>query len=131
MTKIVHIKDKHFSYSGVKAYKSTRSVDAVNYRRNIHRLEQIAEAEAVKEQNETTLKKDWREEVHLPAKLEDHRPGFLECFEEVGSIRHIHLRRINLARHRINLLNDETRPVHSAPLQMRPTARRFAVAETD
>lgn len=36
----------------------------------------------------------------------------------------------NVAKHRVDLLDGDEIPVHSAPHQARPTARKFAAAET-
>lgn len=39
------------------------------------------------------------------------------------------LRCINVTKHRVNLLNDDLRLVHSAPYRTRPTARKFDAAK--
>lgn len=42
--------------------------------------------EAVKETDEITLKKVWREDVQVPAKFKEHRPVFLKVLGNFESM---------------------------------------------
>lgn len=67
----------------------------------------------------------------LLAKFEDRRPVFPEKLEEYENMWDVYRGRIHVAKHRIDLLNDDVRPVHSASYRAGQTARKFSPAETD
>lgn len=126
----VHSKDERFlSPAGAHGNNSTNSAYAVHYKQTTDRLEQTAEHETLKEEDESNLKKDWPEDVQLPVRFKTSRPEFINMLGTFESMSDDHLERINAARHRIDLLNDEVRSVHSALYRAGPTARQFAAAE--
>lgn len=88
----------------------------------------MAAHEAVKEKDEKKLKKYWLKGVQLPAKFKKNRHAFFEMLEEFKSLWNGYLGRIYESNHRIDLLNDNVRPVHSAPNLAGPTERQFAAA---
>lgn len=113
---IVHITNERFSYPfGAKPTESDSSINAVHYKPNSNRLEQMAEHKAVKEKHEATLNKDWKEDGQLPANLKDHQPSFLKLVEEFESMWDVNLRCINVAKYRTDPLNHDVRPARSAP----------------
>lgn len=66
---IVRTKYKHFLYrSDAKATNDARSVKAVHYKTTTGHLIQMADLEAVKDKDERIRKKNWRNDVQLPAK---------------------------------------------------------------
>lgn len=68
-----------------------------------------------KEKVQKIFKKDWREDVQLPARFEQHCQGFLKFLREFESTSDEYLECIAVSKHRINLLNDAIKPAHSAP----------------
>lgn len=64
---IVHISDERFSYTpGCEASKRDSPVNAIHYKPALNRLEEMADHEAIKKNDESILKKNWREAVQLP-----------------------------------------------------------------
>lgn len=104
-------------------------VNAVHYKPEPDRLDEMAEHQAVKKRNEETLKKNWLEDVQAPAQLTEYRPVFLDMLTEVQIMWAVHLGRIKVGRHRIDLLNDEEKQIHYALYRARPTAGQLAAAE--
>lgn len=74
----------------------------------------MTELKTVKEKDEAILKKYWRRDVQTPAKFEDYRLAFLETLKEFESAWNKHVGRIIVTRHRVDQLNVEVRPAHSA-----------------
>lgn len=70
----------------------------------------MANNESVKRKDKEKLKTKCREDVQLPAKVSTNRPAISGIPEEIDSIWYGHLRRINVSKRRIDLLNDEYRP---------------------
>lgn len=87
------------------------------------RLEQVAEREAVKKNEEEMLKKYWQKDVQLPAMFQQHRRGLLKMLAKSESMWYGHLGRIDISRQRSHLINYAVRPVHSAPFRTGPAAR--------
>lgn len=79
--------------------------------------------------NQRNPKKDQPEDVPLAAKFEQHLPAFLDMLDEFWSMRDGHFRHINNAKHGIDLLNDEVRPVYCASYWAGLTARQLVAAE--
>lgn len=118
-----------FVPTGANETKSDSPVSVAHYKPTPDRSEKMAKRNAIEEKGDTILKNDWREDVQLQAKLEKNQLGLLEMLEEFESRGDGPLERINIAKHRIILLNGDVRPVHSAPYWPGQTARKFAAAE--
>lgn len=103
-------------------------MNAVHYEPTPERLEQMAEDRNVKETDRTILKKYWRGDVQLPAKIKGRGLAFLEMVGEFEIMWDRHLERVNVAKHRLDLLNEDVRMVHSALYRARSTMMKFAVA---
>lgn len=86
-TEKVHIKDDHFLYlSGSHRSNSYNTVHTVNYKPIPDRLEQMAEREADRDNDEEKLKIDWREDIPLSAKSRTHRLSFVKVLKDFESI---------------------------------------------
>lgn len=81
----------------------------------------MVDHKAVKEKEKETVKKDWREDVQLPAKFDQHRTVFLAMITELESMWDGHHGRTNVSKHCMDLTNDEVRQVHSAAYHTRQT----------
>lgn len=71
--------------------------------------------EAVKKNDDEILKNDWREDDWLPERFTKHRLAFLKLIEEFESKWVGNLVFFISAKHRIDSLHDDIKPVHSAP----------------
>lgn len=94
--------------------KRNISINAIHYRLTPKGLDQMRDQEAVVKRVEETFEKDPRKDLQLAAKFEKHHPAFSDIFKDFQCMYAGHYRRINVAKHRIDLFNDEVRPVHSA-----------------
>lgn len=92
--------------SGVRASNNDSSINVVHYKLTPNRLEQMAKHETVKRTDEETLKNEWRKDVQLPTNFEQHLPAISCMINEIKSMWDGHLGRINVAKHRIEPLND-------------------------
>lgn len=123
---VVHVKDERFlNHSGARATKTDSHVHAIHYKPAPDRLNRLTEDEGVKERDEETLKKDRRDYIKLPVTFKEHRQIFLDMLTDFPSICDNDLGRKKITKNRIELLNNEVRPVHSVPHLARPTARKF------
>lgn len=91
----------------------------------------MAEHKAVTEKDEEKLNKDWCKDTQSPDKFRTHQPASFEMLEDFEGMWDGHQGRMNVSKHRINLLNDEVSPVHSASYSAGPTARKFVAAKID
>lgn len=63
------------------------------------------------EKDEAIFKNDWREDVQLHSNSKDHLTAFLDALENFERMRNRYLGNISVAKHRIDLLNDNIRPL--------------------
>lgn len=129
LEEIVHNKEEGYSYPfGTRASTSSSPVSAVHYKLTHDRLKQMAKHESIEEKKEEKLKKEWCEDVQLPAKFERHRPAFPEMLTKYKSIWDGQFGRINVSKHHNSLINIEVQLVYTVPNRARPTARQFTAA---
>lgn len=88
----------------------------------------MAEHGAAKEKNEAILKRDRREDLQPPIRIKGHKRAFPKMLEEFDSVRDGYLRHINIAEHRVELLNDDLRPVLCL-ISSGADARKLAASE--
>lgn len=89
----------------------------------------MEEHEAVKEKDVEIKKKDYREDVQLPAKFQNHRLTVLKMLKQFKSTWVGHLGRSKVARNWIEFLNDDRSSVHCTTYWPEQTARKFTAAE--
>lgn len=104
-------------------------MNTIHYKRTPDCLEPMAKHEAAKKKDKETRKKDWREDVQLPVKLQQHYQTFSEMLTELDSMWNGHLGRISLSKYRIDIFNNEVKAVLSVLYRARLTARQFSAAE--
>lgn len=63
----------------------------------------------MKEKEKEKLKMSQRENVQYSAKLKTYRPAILKLLETFESMWVVHLRRIDVSKHRVAFLNDKAR----------------------
>lgn len=88
----------------------------------------MAEQEAVREKDERTVKMDCREDVQRLARFKDDKLAFLKVLKEAESVRDGYPGRTNVAKHRVDLLNDDPRSVNSTSYWAEPRTKKVPVA---
>lgn len=92
---LVHFKEERYLNYGAQGSRSDSTINAVHYKPNTDRLYQAFEQDAVEETDEPIFK-DWREDVKLCAKFEQHQVAFLKMLTESKGMRNGHLGRITV-----------------------------------
>lgn len=96
---------------------------------NPDRLEQREKYETAKEKAAEKLKRIGLKMVIYPPIPRPTNWLCLEMVEKFSSMRDGHLSLLHASKHRIELLNDEVRPVHSTLYRVGTTARQFTAVE--
>lgn len=82
-----------------------------------------------KMKNQNTFAQDWREEDHISKKYAACYDEFIDKLTKLQSIWNSHLGRISMAMHRIELLDESTRPENSTSYRAGPETREFEKIE--
>lgn len=98
---------------------------AVYYKLSTNREMQVRQFVSIRQNKTTKHKVDWQKEIVISTKYQIYREPFTSILLAVRSTRDAHLRRINIANHRIELLSPDTAPVHSTPYRASPKTREF------
>lgn len=125
----MHLKNERFSYlSGAKPPESDSSANAIDYNPIPGRLEWMAKHKVMKKKDQAVLKKDWREDVQLSTKFKYQWPAFSKMLEEFKRVWDGHLECITVAKHTIDLSNNDIKPVHYAAYQAGLTTGKLTAA---
>ena len=86
---------------------------------------QIENARHVVDSDTAQLREDWWEHVNIAPRYMDAKPAMIQMLEPFAHMWDGHLGHIHAATHRIELVADDTLPVHCAPYRAGPNAREF------
>lgn len=102
---------------------------AMHYKQSVDRDTQMTRYKDVEAKDDLNLKLDWKSKTQLSDDYAEYRDQLLSMLSEFQFIQDGQLGQLNIAKHRIELTNENILPIHSAPYRVGPKAREFEKAK--
>lgn len=104
-------------------------MSAVNYKPPLDRTTQQERHATVQNKDTERLTHDWRNKIDISEKYDEYQNSFVDMLSQFQHLWDGHLGRIATAKHRIELIDPTTLPVHSVPYRACPKTREFEKLE--